>query len=225
MANELSMIQAINDGLDMHSFTASKIFDIPYDEVIAGKKAEDPDIVDKRAKAKNIGFGIMYGKTAYGLAKEWKCSKTEAQEFIDMFLDTFPGVRDYMDGTIAHAKRFGYVQTIAGRFRRLSQLESRNFLKRSHAERQALNTPIQGSAADIVKKVMILCDNDAYLAELECELLLQIHDELIFEAPEENAEECAGIVRGYMLEPYPHDPLPVEQEVEPTICDNWQQGK
>jgi DNA polymerase-1 len=224
-ADEQSMIKAIEDGLDMHCFTASMMFGTTYEEMYQKAKVEeDPEWKTRRGAAKAIGFGLVYGKTVHGLAQTLGCSREEAQEFIDKFFDAFPGIRDYMEGYQAFAKEHGYVQTISGRFRRLSKIHSHNYAERGHAERQAINTPIQGSAADIVKAAMVSIDADERLRELGYRLLMQIHDELVGQCPLEVAEECAEIIRGYMENPF-LEPLRVPLVAEQKIVPNWAEGK
>jgi DNA polymerase-1 len=225
----------LSGGLDMHSFTASRMLGMPYKEFIAIKKDEQhprhEEISGVRTAAKAVGFGIIYGIQAKGLSAQLSkalkrfVSESEAQGYIDLYLETFPGVHFYMMDMKWCARENGYVQTLCGRFRRLSKIKSKNRSYRGHAERQAINAPIQGSAADIVKRAMILIENDEYLKQdLGWYLLHQVHDELILEGPEETAEDAAEIVQYYMAHPFAED-LPVELEVEPKIVDNWKEGK
>jgi len=224
-ASEHSMIEAIRNGLDMHCFTASMMFDTSYEEMYQKAKVEgDPAWGAKRSAAKAIGFGLVYGKTAYGLSADLKISREEAEEFIEKFFNAFPGVRTYITSYIKAAKRFGYVQTIQGRFRRLSKIGSPNPRVRAHAERQAINAPIQGSAADIVKNAMIKISVDGELEHLGFRLLMQVHDELIGQCPKETAQECAEIIKHYMENPF-LDPLSVPLVTEPKIVSNWKEGK
>lgn len=222
-------------GLDMHSFTGSRMLEIPYKEFIAIKGNSDhprhSEVTSTRTAAKAVGFGIIYGIGSKGLSAQLTnslkrfVSPEEAQGYIDLYLKTFRGVDLYMRDTKAFAKKHGYVQTIAGRYRRLSLIKSRNRADIGRAERQAINAPVQGSAADIVKRAMILCEYDNYLRDdLGWKLIHQIHDELIFEGPEETAEEAKDIIQFHMQHPFPSD-LPVELEVEPAIVNNWKEGK
>jgi DNA polymerase-1 len=217
--------------LDMHSFTASKMMGVPYKEFIRLKEEGDPVAKALRSAAKSVGFGIIYGITKWKLSEQLSealgryVSEDEAQGYIHMYLETFPGVDIYMKETQAHARIHGYVQTLAGRFRRLSKIKSRNQGVRGHAMRQAINAPIQGSAADIVKRAMLLCNDDVYLRdELGFLLLHQVHDELIFEGPEENAAEAVEIIRNYMEHPFKKD-LPVPLLAEPSIVRSWKEAK
>lgn len=225
IAGEKSMADAIGNGMDMHCFVAASMYGYEYDFFFQKAKAEkDPEFVTMRSDAKAIGFGILYGKGAYSLARDFKITEGEAQAKIDKFLNTFPGVRDYIAESHAMAKELGYVMTITGRPRRLSAIYSQDFRTRKEAERQAQNSVIQGSAADIVKKALVLLHQDARLKALGFRLLLQVHDEIIGEAPEENAEESARIVQQYMEDPF-IVPLDVRLSAKPDICDNWKEAK
>jgi DNA polymerase-1 len=226
-----TMLQAILDGLDMHCFTAAKMNESDYGDFFeAAKVREEPWAVGLRTAAKAVGFGIIYGIGAQGLSAQLTqalgrfVSEAEAQGYINMYLAAFPGVKLYMADKKSMARNLGYVQTLCGRFRRLSNARSKNGAKRGHALRQSINAPIQGSAADIVKRAMLLCVGDARLAELGWVLLHQVHDELIFEGPEESAEEALEIIQAYMEHPFTKD-LPVPLIAEPCICNNWKEGK
>lgn len=230
-SGDQTMIDAIKSGLDMHSFTASRMTGKTYDEFIAAKKAGEQWATDIRTAAKSVGFGIVYGITKFKLSEQLSetlnryVSEDEAQGYIDMYLDTFPGVRQYMVSTKQFAKRHGYVQTLCGRYRRLSKIRSPRQGERGHAERQAINAPIQGSAADIVKRIMIMTENDDYLREdLGCVLLHQVHDELIYECPEGTVEEARRIIQEYGENPF-MEPLPVPLEFGPKIVNNWKEAK
>lgn len=224
------MIRALCDGLDMHTFAASQALGISYAEAEARKKAKLAEFISMRTGMKRVGFGIVYGARAKKIADQLSAelkravSEAEAQDYIDRYMTTFPGVQSYMDTYIASAKINGYVQTLAGRFRRLSRINSRRFGERSEAERQAINTPIQGSAADIVKRAMLACEWDAYLASLGWTLRLQIHDELVFNGPKATAAEASGIIKQYMEHPFNTD-LAVPLTVDPAIVKNWKEAK
>lgn len=221
MAGEEPMMQAIREGLDVHSFTASKIHGIPYDEFMRRLKAGDGDIKSKRSGTKAVNFGLAYGQTEYGLSEKLGCTKGRALEIMNDYFRTFPGVRRYINETKAKAKKYGYVQTIVGRFRRLSALNHRSWIKRHHAENQAINTPIQGSAADIVKKAMIAVDTDAELADLGFQLLVPVHDELMGQVPKENAQRAFKIMTGLMEHPFVN-PLPVPLTTDGVAsATNW----
>ncbi|RUL56410.1 DNA polymerase I [Lysinibacillus antri] len=184
MSNDSNLVDAFRQGMDIHTRTAMDVFHVPAEEVTS----------NMRRAAKAVNFGIVYGISDYGLSQNLDITRKEASEFIDKYLQSFPGVKEYMDNIVQDAKLKGYVTTILNRRRYLPDITSRNFNLRSFAERTAMNTPIQGSAADIIKKAMV--DMDARLKEegLQSKLLLQVHDELIFEAPKDEIEILERIV-------------------------------
>lgn len=184
MSEDPTLIDAFKQGMDIHTRTAMDVFHV---------SAEEVDSHMRRA-AKAVNFGIVYGISDYGLSQNLNITRKEAADFIAKYLKSFPGVQRYMDDIVQEAKRSGYVTTILNRRRYLPDITSSNFNLRSFAERTAMNTPIQGSAADIIKKAMI--DMDARLKEedLQAKLLLQVHDELIFEAPTSEIEILERIV-------------------------------
>jgi DNA polymerase I len=203
---------AFHDGLDIHAMTASEMFDTPIEGM-------DP-MVRRRAKA--INFGIIYGISAFGLANQLSISREEASHYIKSYLAKFPGIRAYMDEMKSFAKQHGYVETAFGRRLHLKDISSKNQGARSFAERQAINAPIQGSAADIIKRAMIRVP--AGLAErgLKARMLLQVHDELIFEAPEDEADRVIALVRELMQgAARPVLELSVPLEVEAQAARTW----
>ena len=183
-----AMQQAFLHGADIHRSTAAKIYHIPESEVT-------PQL---RSASKAINFGIMYGKGAFSLSKDLDVSVKEADNFLKTYLATFPKVDGYMQDCIAHAKEKGYVETLFGRRRALPELASSNFQVRASGERMARNTPIQGTAADIIKLAMVHVWQRLRDEKLEAKLLLQVHDELIVEAPEEEVEEVKRVLREEM---------------------------
>mgnify|MGYP001613978796 CR=1 FL=1 len=224
------MADAIRSGLDMHTFAASQALGITYTEAEARKKAKDKDFSAMRTGMKRVGFGIVFGAQAPTISNQLSgelkrpVSREEAQEYIDRYLGIFPGIRQYMDTYIATAKVKGYVQTVGGRFRRLSRIRSHRFRERSEAERQAINAPIQGSAADIVKKAMVACWMDDYLRSLGWTLRMQIHDELVFNGPDETAVEASQVIQAYMEHPFTED-LVVPLTATPLIVKTWFDAK
>ena len=182
------MQQAFLNGEDIHRSTAAKIYGIPQEEVTSRL----------RSSAKAINFGIMYGKGAYSLAKDIGVSVKEADAFLKNYLAAFPKVSGYMDKTIADAKACGYVSTLFGRRRALPELASSNFNVRSSGERMARNTPIQGTAADVIKLAMVRVWKRLRDEKMESRLILTVHDELIVEAPQAEAEKAAQILREEM---------------------------
>lgn len=197
-----AMQQAFLHGADIHRSTAAKIYHIPESEVT-------PQL---RSASKAINFGIMYGKGAYSLSKDLGIPVKEADTFLKTYLDTFPKVDGYMKDCIAHAKDKGYVETLFGRRRALPELASSNFQVRASGERMARNTPIQGTAADIIKLAMVHVWQRLRDEKLQARLLLQVHDELIVEAPEEEIDEVKRILKEEM-ENVVHYSVPLTTEV------------
>lgn len=184
IAKDEKLIEAFTNNQDIHTKTAMDVFHVDADEVTS----------NMRRQAKAVNFGIVYGISDYGLSQSLGITRKEAGQFIDRYLESFPGVKNYMDDIIMDAKEKGFVSTLLHRRRYIPEITSRNFNLRSFAERTAMNTPIQGSAADIIKKAMI--DMNARLEQegLKTRLLLQVHDELIFEAPKEEIDILKDIV-------------------------------
>jgi DNA polymerase-1 len=199
-------------GEDVHTATAGEIFGVTPDQV-------DPGL---RSKAKMVNFGIVYGLSAFGLADRLDIPQEEAQEFIDRYLGRFPKVKQFIDDTIESAKESGYVKTLFGRMRRIPELRARQRQTRMLGERLAVNTVIQGTAADIIKVAMVRSRAAVADAGLSARLVLQIHDELLFEAPEHEADQVAEIVRREMVAACDLDP-PLAVDV--GIGDNWLAAK
>ncbi|MER1988707.1 MAG: DNA polymerase I [Solibacillus isronensis] len=211
MCGDDALVEAFQQGMDIHTRTAMDVFNL-----------ENPDDVTSlmRRTAKAVNFGIVYGISDYGLSQSLDITRKEAGIFIENYLQSFPGVKNYMDTSIEEAKKAGFVTTILNRRRYLPDITSSNFNLRSFAERTAMNTPIQGSAADIIKKAMI--DMNARLEQegLQTKLLLQVHDELIFEAPKEEVEILERIVPEVMENAIKLSvPLKVEFSYGPTWYD------
>lgn len=184
LSGDALMIQAFEDGHDVHAATAAAIFEV------------EPDAVDRtmRSQAKVINFGLLYGMGPQRLARETGLTIPEAKDFIERYFASFPTVRDWLDATVESAKEKGYVETLLGRRRHLPDLNSKNSRLRSFAENAAVNTPVQGSAADIIKLAMLRVEDALEGAGLERELLLQVHDELLFEVPEAQLEAATRVV-------------------------------
>ena len=215
IADEKNLINAFLDEIDIHSSTASEVFNIPLNDMT-------PDI---RRNAKAINFGIIYGISAFGLAKQLNISRTEASEFIKAYFNKYPSIRDYMDETKKFANENGFVKTLLGRKCLVEDINSKNAATRSFMERAAINAPIQGSAADIIKRAMIILGNNKKLAKLETKMLLQVHDELIFETKKENCEESIKIIKKEMESAN----LPILNLNVPLIADtnfgnNWDEA-
>lgn len=184
IANDEKLIGAFKEDLDIHTKTAMEVFHVSKDEVTS----------NLRRQAKAVNFGIIYGISDYGLSQNLGISRKEAGQFIEKYLQTYPGVQEYMNDIVRDAKEKGFVSTLLHRRRYIPEITSRNFNLRSFAERTAMNTPIQGSAADIIKKAMIDMAERLEKEGLKTRLLLQVHDELIFEAPQEELEILKRIV-------------------------------
>jgi len=212
MSNDENLVDAFKQGMDIHTRTAVDVFHVSADEVTS----------DMRRAAKAVNFGIVYGISDYGLSQNLNITRKEAGQFIDKYLQSFPGVKEYMDTIVQEAKLKGFVTTILNRRRYLPDISSSNFNLRSFAERTAMNTPIQGSAADIIKKAMI--DMDARLKKegLKSKLLLQVHDELILEAPKEEIEILERIVPEVMENAIE---LAVPLKVDFSYGDTWYEAK
>ena len=215
IANEKNLMNAFLEGIDIHSATASEVFNISLNDMT-------PEI---RRNAKAINFGIIYGISAFGLAKQLNISRTESSEFIKAYFNKYPSIKDYMDDTKKFASENGFVKTLLGRKCLVEDINSKNAATRSFMERAAINAPIQGSAADIIKRAMIILSNNKKLKELDTKMLLQVHDELIFETKEENCEESMEIIRKEMENAH----LPILELNIPLIADtnygiNWDEA-
>ena len=207
-AKDKTMIEAFRSRRDIHATTAAKVFKVALDKVTP----------DMRRKAKEVNFGILYGSTAFGLAQNLRISKTEASEIIDSYFQEFPGIKRYMDDSINFAREKEYVETILGRRRYLRDINSRNITTRGFAERNAINAPIQGSAADIIKIAMVNIHRWLQKENLKSRMILQVHDELIFDLHKD--EEA--IVKPRIQELMKHAVnLEVPMEVEVGVGKNW----
>ena len=202
------MIEAFKNGLDIHAATAAKVFGVKLEEVDR----------DMRSKAKAVNFGLMYGQSAFGLADNLGISRTEAKDIIEEYFKQFPTIRAYMDSNIQFAKENGYVETIMGRRRYLRDINSNNQTVRGYAERNAINAPIQGSAADIIKVAMINIHAEMNKRKMKSRLLLQVHDELVFDAHKDELEELKELVKDKMVGAVD---LEVPMVVDMGVGKNW----
>ena len=203
-----AMLQAFRDGEDIHRDTASRVYDVMPAFVTP----------EQRSKCKMVNFGIIYGISAFGLSQRLKIPRKEASSLIETYFKLYPKVREYMDASIAKAREKGYAETFLGRRRTLRDIDSRNATARQAAERDAINTPIQGSAADLIKVAMVKVDRALRAAAMRSRMVLQIHDELLFDAPREEVDALCEIVRremGGALD------FGVPLEVGIGIADNW----
>ena len=214
-ANETEMIKAFNENVDIHSQTASKVFGIPIEDLDA----------ETRRSAKAINFGIIYGISSFGLSKQLSCSQSEAKNFIESYFDQFPKIKSYMDAMIENAKMKGYVETFFGRRIPIKGINSKNFQERSFAERQSINAPIQGSAADIIKRAMIKIHNVFQEKNIESKMLLQVHDELVFECPKDEINTVSNLIKKEMEQAnLPLFPLNIPIVVDFGEADNWSEA-
>ena len=172
------LLRAFADGQDIHRATAAEVFDVALDDVTA----------DQRRSAKAINFGLMYGMSAFGLAKQLDISRGEAQEYVDLYFERYPGVKSYMDGIREQAREQGYVETVFGRRLYLPEINARNAQRRQYAERSAINAPMQGTAADIIKRAMIAVHDWLQGSGIDARMIMQVHDELVLEVAEGAAE-------------------------------------
>jgi DNA polymerase-1 len=204
--------QAFLEDVDIHAMTASEVFGVP----VAGMPKE------VRSQAKAINFGIIYGISAFGLARNLGIGRGEADAYIKQYFERFPGIRDYMDAMKAYAKANGYVNTIFGRRIWIAGAKSKNYQERAFAERQAINAPLQGAAADIIRRAMARLPGSLAEAGLSARMLLQVHDELVFETPKEEAKALAALVKQVMEEaPAPAVALSVPITVETKSGASW----
>ena len=205
------MLNAFKAGQDIHASTAAKVFKIPLEEVSA----------EHRRKAKAVNFGIIYGQSAFGLAESLSISRGEAKEIIDAYFEEF-AIKEYMDKVVNDAREFGYVQTILGRRRYLPDINSGNRTMRGFAERNAVNAPIQGSAADMIKVAMINIQDWMRDEKLKSKMILQVHDELIFDAHVDELEMLQAKVEAFMKTAIPDLEVPIE--VGMGTGSNWLQA-
>ncbi|WP_036382436.1 DNA polymerase I [Muricauda sp. MAR_2010_75] len=208
LSEEDTMISAFKHGEDIHASTASKVFNVPIEEVTR----------EQRSNAKTVNFGIIYGVSAFGLSNQTDLSRTEAKELIDTYYKTYPKLRNYISEQIDFARDHGYVQTILGRRRYLKDINAGNQVVRGAAERNAVNAPIQGSAADIIKIAMINIHKKLSEGKYQTKMLLQVHDELVFDCYKPELEEMKKLIKSEMENAYK---LSVPLDVEVGIGENW----
>lgn len=208
LSKEETMIDAFKNGEDIHASTASKVFNVPIADVTR----------EQRSNAKTVNFGIIYGVSAFGLSNQTTLSRSEAKELIDTYYATYPKLRSYISEQIDFAREHGYVQTVLGRRRYLKDINSRNAVVRSAAERNAVNAPIQGSAADIIKIAMINIYNRLESGNYKTKMLLQVHDELVFDVYKPELETIKTLVKTEMENAYA---LEVPLDVDLGMGNNW----
>lgn len=208
LSSDQNMKSAFDQDIDIHQDTASKLFGIDTNKVTA----------DQRRQAKGANFGIIYGISAFGLANNTGITQREAKELIDNYFKTYPKVKQYMDNTILFAREHGFVQTIMGRKRFFNDINSANAVVRGAAERNAINAPIQGSSADMIKIAMIDIQNEITEQKLKAKMILQVHDELVFDVPNNEIDNVKRIVEEKMVNAIP---LSVKLKVDINIANNW----
>ncbi|MGB0939765.1 MAG: DNA polymerase I [Candidatus Puniceispirillaceae bacterium] len=212
VAGEESMIAAFHKGVDIHAQTAAEVFNVPLETMDA----------ETRRRAKAINFGIIYGISGFGLARQLSIPQGEARDYIKAYFERFPGIRAYMDEAKQFAKVNHYVETLFGRRIHIPQIEDKNQAVRAFAERQAINAPIQGSAADIIKRAMIRLPAALRAENIDADMLLQVHDELIFEVPEDQTDKAVAAITRIMEEAAaPVLSLKVPLVAEAGIADSW----
>ena len=208
LSREPGLLEAFRTGVDVHTATAAKVYGLP------------PDLVtpEMRRKAKMVNYGIAYGISAFGLAQRLGIPRKEAGDIIDQYFKQFPGIRRYMDDTIAFARKHGYVETVTGRRRYIRDIKSFNNTVRGAAERNAINAPIQGTAADMIKLAMIRIQGELARRQLKTRMLLQVHDELVFDLYEPEEKEVRPLVEEQMKTAIRLD-VPIEVEI--GVGENW----
>lgn len=212
MANEDSLIEAFNSNIDIHTKTAMDVFHIPQEEVDS----------DKRRKAKTVNFGIVYGISDFGLAEQLGISRKEASEFISSYYASYPKIKTYMDSLVESCSKNGYVTTLCNRRRDIPEIKDKNHMIREFGKRAAMNAPIQGSAADLIKLAMIRIDQKMKESNVKSKMILQVHDELIFDVPKEEIEQMKQIIDDGMTHAME---LKVPLTAECSIGSNWYEAK
>lgn len=212
LSGDEALIQAYSNHQDIHASTASEVFDVPIEEVTS----------DQRRDAKAVNFGIVYGISAFGLSQDLNITRKQAQEYIDKYFATYPGVKQFLDDTVKKAKEAGYVETMFHRIRPVPELKSSNFMQRSFGERVAMNSPIQGTAADIIKIAMVKVNMRMKKEQMKSRLILQIHDELLIEASQDEVEKVKEMLTEEMMAAAS---LKVPLEIDINTGNSWYEAK
>ena len=208
LSEEETMIKAFQNGEDIHASTASQVFGVPLEEVTR----------EQRSNAKTVNFGIIYGVSAFGLSNQTDLTRSEAKELIDTYYMTYPKLRNYMSDQVDFARENGYVKTVLDRRRYLKNINSANAIVRGAAERNAVNAPIQGSAADIIKIAMINIYDKLENSDFKTKMLLQVHDELVFDVPNDELDAIKALIKTEMEAAYT---MTVPLDVEVGLGQNW----
>jgi DNA polymerase-1 len=199
ISGDEAMIEAFNAGHDIHAATAARVYNVPLEEVSS----------DQRRNAKTVNFSIIYGAGAFNLSQQLNLSRAEAKDLIDAYFQQYQGLKAYMDNTIAFAREKGYVETLLGRKRQLRDINSKSGLERSNAERMAINSPIQGTAADMIKIAMIRVHQALKEGNFRSKMILQVHDELVFDVYKPELETLKPIIESCMSEAIPNLKVPI----------------
>ncbi len=208
MSEDDNLIEAYRQAQDIHRMTASQVFHVPFEEVTSLQ----------RRNAKAVNFGIVYGISSFGLSQDLSISTKEASNYIESYFETYPGVKQFLDRQVQQAKEQGYVMTMFGRRRPVPELSSSNYMQRSFGERVAMNSPIQGTAADIIKIAMIRVSESLRRENLRSRLILQVHDELLIETYEDEIEQVKAILKKDMETAAE---LSVELEIDMKQGKDW----
>ena len=213
LSQDAGLLKAFENGIDVHAATASEVFGVPLDQVTS----------DQRRHAKAINFGLIYGMSAFGLGQQLGIDRAAAQNYIDLYFARYPGVKRYMEQTRELARKQGYVETVFGRRLHLPEINSRNYQRRQYAERTAINAPMQGTAADLIKMAMIEADHWLTSSKTGARMIMQVHDELVLETPENSVDEVKGKISAIMTG-VGKGHLSVPLEVEAAAGDNWEEA-
>ncbi|MEL7221900.1 MAG: DNA polymerase, partial [Bacteroidota bacterium] len=209
ISGDEGMLEAFQTGRDIHRATAARVFDTPYDEVDR----------DQRSRAKTVNFAIIYGAGSQNLSQQLGIPRAEAKELIERYFSRYEGLKKYMDETVAFAQENGYVTTLLGRRRKLRDINSKSSLARSNAERMAINTPIQGTAADMIKIAMLNVQKAIKEQGLQSKMILQVHDELVFDARRDELDQLKTLVEEHMKNALSNLKVPIV--VEMGTGENW----
>ncbi|HEY2780131.1 MAG TPA: DNA polymerase I [Steroidobacteraceae bacterium] len=211
LSRDATLLRAFAEDRDVHQATAAEVFSTPLDQVSA----------DQRRSAKAINFGLMYGMSAFGLARQLGIARGDAQKYMDLYFERYPGVRRYMEETRSQAREKGYVETVFGRRLYLPEIQSRNAALRQYAERSAINAPMQGTAADIIKRAMIEVDSWLQSSRVAARLIMQVHDELVLEVADDAIEPLVGQIRTHMIRAAD---LSIPLKVDVGVGRNWDEA-
>jgi DNA polymerase-1 len=211
LSGDATLLRAFAEDRDVHQATAAEVFGMPLESVSA----------DQRRSAKAINFGLMYGMSAFGLARQLGIGRGDAQKYMDLYFERYPGVKRYMEETRRQARQNGYVETVFGRRLYLPEIQSRNAALRQYAERSAINAPMQGTAADIIKRAMIEVDAWLQSSRVAARLIMQVHDELVLEVAEGAVDSVVGQIRTHMIRAAD---LSIALKVDVGVGRNWDEA-